>query len=124
MVNALRSISAVLGLSVVLMACTSPTETKENLLASSGFRAMPPKTPAQLAVFKSLPPHKLAKTTYKGEPTWAYADPTVCGCVYIGNQDAYSVYVKKAAQAKALDASEAANAHAAMISMDDFGGPL
>jgi hypothetical protein len=120
-VKPLWLIPAVLGLSVVLTACTNPAETKENLLSSSGFKAMPPTTPAQIALLKSLPPHKLAKTTYQGQPAWAYADPTLCGCVYVGNQDAYNAYVKNAAAAKALDASEAANARAAMISMDQFG---
>ena len=92
-------------------------------MSSSGFKALPPKTPAQVALIKSLPAHKLAKTTYKGELAWVYADPTICGCVYIGNQDAYNVYVKKAAQAKATDSTEARDAKMALDSMEDFGMP-
>jgi len=117
------SILVVLGLGVAVTACASKAETKQEMLSSSGFKAVAPKTPAQVASFKSLPAHKLAKTTYKGEPAWVYADPTNCGCVYIGDQDAYNVYSKKTAQAKATDAMEAANAHAAMTSMDDFSLP-
>ena len=52
-----------------------------------------------MASFNSLRPHKLTKTTHKGETVWVYADPTICGCLYIGNQHAYDVYVKKTAAA-------------------------
>ena len=114
------SILAFSGLAVASMACANKTETKENLLSSSGFKALPPTTPARMALLKSLPAHKLAKTTYKGEPTWIYADPGVCGCLYLGNQDAYNVYVKKAAQAKATQAIEARDAQMTLDSMPDI----
>ena len=117
------SILAFSGLAVAAMACTSKTETKENLLSSSGFKALPPTTPTQTALLKSLPAHKLAKTTYKGQPAWIYADPTVCGCFYLGNQAAYDVYVKKAAQAKATQAIEARDAQMALDSMPDIEAP-
>ena len=126
MENVLRplgSVAAVLGLCGVMAACTNPAATKENLLSSSGFKAMPAATPVQVAKLKSLSAHKLSKATYKGEIVWAYADPTICGCVYIGNQDAYNAYVKKAAQAKATDATEARDAKMALDSMQDFGMP-
>ena len=121
MVKRLRAILVVAGLSAAAAACASRAEIKEDMLSSSGFRAVPAKTPRQLASLKSLPAHKLTKATYKGAPAWVYADPTVCGCLYIGNQDAHDAYLKKAAQAKATDAKEAANARAAMDSMADLG---
>jgi hypothetical protein len=115
-----RLMLAVLGLCAAATACASKTEDKENMLSSSGFKTMPPATPTQLAWFKTLPPHKLAKKINKGETVWVYADPTICGCLYVGNQDAYNAYAKKAAQAKATDAIEAADAHMALESMPDF----
>ena len=94
------------------------------MLSSSGFKSMPPKTPTQMAWFKTLPPHKLTKTTNKGETVWVYADPTICGCLYIGNQDAHNAYAKKAAQAKATQAIEEGDAQMALESMPAFGpGP-
>jgi hypothetical protein len=109
-----------LGLCAAVAACASQAGIKENMLSSSGFKAVPPTTPAQIAALKSLPAHKLAKTTYKGEAAWVYPDPITCGCLYIGNQDAYNVYVKKAAQAKARDAIEARDAQMALDSMGYF----
>jgi hypothetical protein len=117
------SVLAVFGLVAAVTACQSKTETKENLLSSSGFKALPPTTPARMALLKSLPPHKLAKTTYKGEPTWVYADPTICGCLYIGNQDANNVYVKKAAQAKATQEKEERDAQMALDSIPNIEAP-
>jgi len=57
---------------------------KEDMLASSGFKQVPPTTAAQQASLKSLPPHKLVQTTRKGKVVWAYSDPTICGCLYVG----------------------------------------
>ena len=115
------AILAILGLALGMAACANPTKTKENMLSSSGFKAAAPRTAAQLAAFKALSPHKLAKTTFNGKTAWVYADPTICGCLYVGNQQAHDAYVKKVAQAKATDESEAANAHAALTSMQDLG---
>lgn len=106
------SILVVAGLCVAATACGTPPKTKEDRLSSSGFKAMPLKTPAQLASFRSLPAHKLTKTTYKGETAWVYADPTICACLYVGNQDAYNAYSKK------VGAIEARDAQAAMESMN------
>ena len=122
--KSLWSVLVISGLAVVVTACTSKVETKEDLLSSSGFKAIPPKTAAQVALLlKSLPAHKLAKATYKGELAWVYADPTICGCLYIGNQNAYNVYLKKAAEAKATQAIEARDAAMAIDSMNGVDIP-
>jgi hypothetical protein len=106
---------------LAIAACASKVETKENILLASGFRSATPTTPAQLALLKKLPPHRLAETTYKGATAWVYADPTICRCLYVGDRNAHDLYVKKVAQAKALDGEEAANARAAMASMSELG---
>ena len=86
----LTSLLAVVGLTFALSACsnTDPMnplgyqpESKENLLADSGF--------------KKLPPHRISKTTFKGKPAWIYPDQNVCGCLYVGNQTAYNTFLKK-----------------------------
>jgi len=97
-VKAFTSILAVLGLGIALLACAYKPESKDNLLADSGFKQLPLRTPAQLASFKSLPSHRLSKTTFKGKSVWVYPDRNVCGCLYVGSQVAYDAYIKKATQ--------------------------
>lgn len=90
-------------LCIAVAACASNTQSKEDTLANSGFKATPPKTPSQIASFNSLPPHKLTKVTHKGKTVWVYADPTVCGCLYIGDQKAHDVYLQKMAAKTTAD---------------------
>ena len=92
------SILAVLGLGTALQACAYQPESKANLLADSGFKQLLVKTPKQVELFRSLPPHRLSKTTFKGKSVWVYPDRNVCGCLYIGTQTAYDAYIKKATQ--------------------------
>ena len=92
---------AVLVTCVAVSACMPPlpvAESKENLLASSGFRTISVNTPAKQAAFKRLPAHELSRKTYKGKAVWVYPDRDVCGCVYIGSQKTYDAYIKKATQ--------------------------
>ena len=115
---------AVVGSCAAVAACANKVGDKENMLSSSAFKPVPPATATQLAWFKTLPPHKLTKKANKGETVWVYADPSMCGCLYIGNQDAYNAYARKAAQAKATQAIEEGDAQMALESMPAFGpGP-
>jgi hypothetical protein len=98
-----KSIFAISALCVAVAACESNTKFKEDKLSSSGFKPIPPTTPAQLASLKSLPPHKLVQTTRKGKTVWVYSDPTICGCLYVGNQAAYNAYLNKVNQQQQLD---------------------
>jgi hypothetical protein len=106
-VKPVTSFVAVLGLVIASSACTSNSnplslnytpESKENLLADSGFKTLPLKTPAQIASFKSLPAHRLSQTVFKGKSVWIYPDRNVCGCLYIGGQQAYDTFMKKGRQ--------------------------
>ena len=101
---------AVLVTCVAVSACMPPlpvAESKENLLASSGFRTISVNTPAKQAAFKRLPAHELSRKTYKGKAVWVYPDRDVCGCVYIGSQKAYNAYIKKATQNMISDSVKA-----------------
>ncbi|OFW97906.1 MAG: hypothetical protein A3D94_09075 [Alphaproteobacteria bacterium RIFCSPHIGHO2_12_FULL_66_14] len=92
------SVLAVLGMCLAVAACMPPppvTESKEDLLSSSGFRTISLNTPAKVAAFKKLPAHQLSQKKYKGKNVWVYPDRDVCGCLYIGNQSAYDAYIKK-----------------------------
>ena len=102
-VKPVMSFLAVVGLSTALMACkpdvTNPLgyqpESKENLLADSGFKKLTLNTPAKIAAFKKMPAHRISKTTFKGKPVYVYPDQNVCGCLYIGGQNAYNTFIKK-----------------------------
>ncbi len=96
-----RSILALLAIGGLLAACHGydpKTESKRDMLADSGFKVVSLKTPGQAASFKKLPPHKLVRKTYNGKPVWVYADPTMCGCLYMGTQDNYNAYIKEASK--------------------------
>ena len=100
----LTSIFAVVALAAGLSACanTDPLnplgyqpESKEDLLTDSGFKKLSLNTPAKVAAFKSMPAHRISKTTFKGNQVWVYPDQNICGCLYIGGQTAYNTFIKK-----------------------------
>ena len=76
-------------------ACQSPQQkigAKENMLIAAGFKFVPVNTPARQAAFKQLTPHKFARETRDGRTFYVYPDPTVCDCLYVGDQKAYGTY--------------------------------
>ena len=87
-------------LTLGLLACapnpSQPDINKENRLAAAGFKQRPIKTEAQLADFRSIPAHMVRPSTYKGRAVYVYADPTICGCLYIGGPTAYNTYIRGA----------------------------
>jgi len=103
----IRSIVAVLATGVAVTACAAKPETKGDMLAESGFKVVSLRTPGQVASFKKLPAHQLTRKKYNGKPVWVYADPTICGCLYMGTQDAYNAYIKLASAKMISDAMKA-----------------
>ena len=103
----LTSIFVAVGLAFGLMACNGNSnplslaykpESKEDLLASSGFKVMSLNTPAKVAAFKKLPAHRITQTVFKGQSVWVYPDQNICGCLYVGSQQAYQTFMKKGTQ--------------------------
>jgi hypothetical protein len=76
---------------------TAVTE-KEDMLAATGFVSKKADNPQRLATLKALPPHRFVTRTLNGRVTYLYGDPTLCGCVYIGDQTAYDRYRQKMAE--------------------------
>jgi len=62
---------------------------KEDMLASAGFVAKKADSAARIETLKSLPPHQFVTRTADGRTRYLYADPTACGCIYVGDQSAY-----------------------------------
>lgn len=88
------------GLALVLAlstsACVTVVENKENMLAAAGFKVKPADTSDKIDGLKALPPHKFVMSNQGGQPVYLYADPTICRCLYYGDQTAYASYQKMA----------------------------
>jgi hypothetical protein len=87
---------ALTGAALVLAACaTSNAEappTNGDLLAQAGFVRRDADTPDRVAALRTLPPHQFVLRNSNGSVKYMYADPTVCGCIYVGGQRAYQQY--------------------------------
>jgi hypothetical protein len=97
-VKSFTSIVASLGLAIAVADCAGLPETPEHMMASSGFKTKSVTTQAQKVSFDKLPQGGFTKMVDKGKTLWVYrADPTICTCIYVGDQQAYNTYLKKAA---------------------------
>ena len=88
-------------LALGLLACApppagQPTVEKEDRLVAAGFKKRSITTEAQLTDFRNYPAHMIRPTTYKGKRVYVYADPTICGCLYMGGTTAYNTYIRGA----------------------------
>jgi len=87
------SVPAVIGLCIGLSACvTQRVEHREDMLAAAGFTLVPANTPQRQASLKALPPHKFVRQLHGDTVMYVYADPTICDCLYMGDQAAYGRY--------------------------------
>jgi hypothetical protein len=87
-----RSILWFFVLFITVSACTNQVQNKEDLLAAAGFTLVPANTPQRQAALKALPPHKFVRQMRNNGVIFTYADPTICDCLYVGNQAAYDRY--------------------------------
>jgi hypothetical protein len=63
-----------------------------NVLSASGFQMQLPDTPERLASLRTLPPRRVLPRTRDGHVEYVYADPTRCGCLYVGTEAQYQQY--------------------------------
>jgi hypothetical protein len=78
-----------------LAACATQQELvkqKEDNLSAAGFMVRPANTPERQAMLNRLPPDQFVRRVRGDDVTYVYADPKVCGCLYIGTQQAYNTY--------------------------------
>jgi len=95
----IRPALAVLGLCITIAACQNQQQGvagKEDLLAAAGFRILPADTPLRQTSLRQLPPHVFSRLMRDGRAFYVYSDPTVCVCLYVGDQTAYASYRKTA----------------------------
>jgi len=86
-----RSTLMILAVCAAASAC-NPVQNKEDMLAAAGFTLVPANTPQRQASLSSLPPHKFVHQVRNNAVIFIYADPTICDCLYVGNQAAYDRY--------------------------------
>jgi hypothetical protein len=90
------SASLAMALALCMSACVTVVENKENMLAAAGFKVKAADTSDKIDGLKALPPHKFVMSNQNGQPVYLYADPTICRCLYYGDQTAYASYQKMA----------------------------
>ncbi|QFR32253.1 hypothetical protein [Ancylobacter sp. TS-1] len=103
------AIAALVVVSIAASACATtqnPPPDKGNMLSAAGFKMRMADSPARIASLKSLPPNEFTVKSQNGQPVFIYADPTVCGCLYVGNQDAFSAYQQMVFQQKLVKEQE------------------
>jgi hypothetical protein len=89
----------------VVSAC-SQVQNKEDMLAAAGFTVVPANTPQRQAALARLPPHKFSRQTRNNTLLFVYPDPTICDCLYVGNQAAYDQYRANVFQKQLADEQE------------------
>ena len=77
---------------VAVSACAAQVQNKENMLAAAGFTLVPANTPQRQTSLAAMPPHKFVRQVRNNMVIFTYADPTICDCLYVGNQAAYDRY--------------------------------
>jgi hypothetical protein len=83
-----------LGLSVLAGCMTQQqivTQHEDNLSAA-GFIVRPANTPERQAMLHRLPAHTFVQRINGNTVHYVYADPLVCGCLYVGTQEAFNQY--------------------------------
>jgi len=79
------------------------TANKGEALTGSGFKVVLANTPERQAALRQLPPQKFVRQMRGDKVVYVYADPTNCGCLYVGGQTAYSAYRARASDKQIAD---------------------
>ncbi len=102
---------SMLGLGM-LAGCQTPEQRvarQADYLAAAGFLVKPANTPERQGMLTRLPPHKFVQEITGDDVRYVMADPLVCGCLYVGTQQAYNQY-KRDQQQRHLADEQAMNA--------------
>ena len=82
-----------------------------SLLTQAGFKILKADTPERVAKLNTLTPYKVVPWKRKtGGTVYAYAEPDLCRCVYVGSPQQYATYrqLLSAEQAAEIAAEEQA----------------
>ncbi len=64
----------------------------EDALSAAGFTVRIANTAERQVMLHRLPPNQFVRRVNGDTVHYVYADPVVCGCLYIGTQQAYNQY--------------------------------
>ena len=99
MTNQRNKFAAFLPLTIIaamsIAACQSESQMvtqREDNLAAAGFIVKPANTPERQEMLHRLPPHTFVQRVNGDVVHYVFADPLVCGCLYVGTQQAYNAY--------------------------------
>jgi hypothetical protein len=84
-----------IGTAISIAACQSESQMvaqREDNLAAAGFIVKPANTPERQQMLQRLPPHTFVQRVNGDVVHYVFADPLVCGCLYVGTQKAYNAY--------------------------------
>jgi hypothetical protein len=84
-----------IGAALSLAACETQSQMvaqREDNLAAAGFIVKPANTPERQQMLHRLPPHTFVQRVNGDAVHYVFADPLVCGCLYVGTQQAYNAY--------------------------------
>jgi hypothetical protein len=90
-----RALAAGLVGAMLLGACqTTPPDVAahEDKLAAAGFVVLIANTPERQAMLTRLPIDQFVIRQNGSNTHYVYADPIVCGCLYVGTQQAFEQY--------------------------------
>ncbi len=96
---------------------------QENQLTAAGFKRFPADTPERLMSLRQLPANQFVATPEGSGTGYVYADPVVCGCLYVGDNAAYDAYQNSLLQTELWDQRELDNLmYAGDFGWDDWDG--
>jgi hypothetical protein len=84
-----------IGAAIFVAACQTESQMvvqREDNLAAAGFIVKPANTPERQQMLNRLPPHTFVQRVNGDVVHYVFADPLVCGCLYVGTQQAYNAY--------------------------------
>jgi hypothetical protein len=77
---------------LLLGASSFAQQATGQLLISSGFNPIAATTPEMVARLNSFPANQFVLRSKGGRPYYVYADPSGCGCAYVGTVAAMDKY--------------------------------
>jgi hypothetical protein len=87
-----RAVFIVLLFAIAFSANSYAQQTTGQLLISSGFNPVAATTTEAMARLTSFPANRFLLRNKGGHPYYFYADPTGCGCAYVGSVSAMKKY--------------------------------
>lgn len=90
----------------VLTGCAAPQKgiiQDQGFLSAAGFRVLHADDAGKRRNLEILPAHRLVTEIQMGEAYYVYADPTICRCIYFGDEETYREYRRLALDRRLSD---------------------